>query len=80
MSNLLFGGRRYQLGDFMSKELRLADLADLGREVWSRRKPCVWDEDNAASMFLDETAWTIHRKRAWVALLSGSHYKLWFHL
>ena len=74
MANLQMGGRRYQLGNFMSKELRLADLADFGSATWLHGKPCVWDEDNAASMFQDEIAWTIHRKRAWVALLSGSHY------
>ena len=74
MANLMLGGRRYQLGNFMSKELQLADLIDFGRETWARPKPCVLDEDNAASMFQDEVAWTIHRKRAWVALLSGSHY------
>lgn len=74
MANLILGGRRYQLGNFMSKELQLPDLIDFCHETRSRAKPCVLDEDNAASMFQDEVAWTIHRKRAWVALLSGSHY------
>jgi hypothetical protein len=74
LPNLVLSGRSYQLGNFMSKELQLAELIDFGRATWARRKPCVWDEDNAASMFQDEVGWTIHRKRAWVALLSGSHY------
>ena len=34
----------------------------------------VMDEDNCASLYRDEVGWTIHRKRAWTALLSGSHY------
>jgi hypothetical protein len=25
-------------------------------------------------MYRDETGWTIHRKRAWTTLYSGSHY------
>ena len=29
---------------------------------------------NCASLYRDEIGWTIHRKRAWTALLSGSHY------
>jgi hypothetical protein len=33
MSNMVLGGRHYQLGNFMSKELQLADLADFGHEV-----------------------------------------------
>lgn len=74
LPNTVIGGKPYQLGNFMSKELRLTDLRDFGLELSKRAKPAVWDEDNAASMFRDEIGWTIHRKRAWVALLSGSHY------
>src|SRR4029079_16045098 len=66
--------KHYQLGNFMSKELQLAPLKQFCGAARSLTKPYVWDEDNAASMFQDEVAWTIHRKRAWVALLSGSHY------
>jgi hypothetical protein len=33
----------------------------------------VLDEDNTASMYRDPTGWTIHRKRAWTALLSRCH-------
>jgi hypothetical protein len=76
MPNLVLGGEHYQLGNFMSKELRLADLVKFGRATRPLPKPCVWDEDNAASMFRDEVGWTIHRKRAWVALLSGAHYDM----
>ena len=34
----------------------------------------VIDEDNSAALYRDSVGWTIHRKRAWTALLSGSHY------
>jgi hypothetical protein len=30
--------------------------------------------DNAASLYRDTIGWTIHRKRAWTAILSGAHY------
>jgi hypothetical protein len=69
-----FGGTLYQLGAFMSKELMLPGVARFSRAVFSQQKPTVLDEDNTASMYRDPTGWTIHRKRAWTALLSGSHY------
>ena len=72
----ILGGHNYQMGNFMSKELRLADLIDFGKAAWKQPKPCVWDEDNAASMFTTPVGWTIHRKRAWTALLGGSHYDM----
>jgi len=37
-------------------------------------KPCVNDEDNAASLYRDDDGWTIHRKRAWMAVMSQTHY------
>jgi hypothetical protein len=75
LPNTMLDAHRYQLGNFMSKELRLADLRHFGLAAWAHdNKPAVWDEDNAATMFTDDAGWTIHRKRAWVALLSGSHY------
>jgi hypothetical protein len=73
-ANVVLDGRHYQLGNFMSKELQLAPFHDFSRAARTRQKPCVCDEDNAASMFQDEAGWTIHRKRAWAALLGGSHY------
>ncbi len=76
LPDTILGGRNYQMGNFMSKELRLADLIDFGTAAWKPPKPCVWDEDNAASMFTDPTGWKIHRKRAWTALMSGSHYDM----
>ena len=65
---------RYQMGNFMSKELRLKDLRNFCLATYPRNKPVVMDEDNAASLYRDDTGWTIHRKRAWTTLFSGSHY------
>jgi hypothetical protein len=62
------------LGHFMSKELALKEYREFCRAAQSYPKPCVPDEDNAASMYRDPVGWTIHRKRAWTALLSQSHY------
>ena len=67
-------GKLYQLGGFMSKELMLSEVADFCRMADRERKPTVLDEDNTASMYRDQIGWTIHRKRAWTALLSGNHY------
>lgn len=69
-----YKGRKYQMGNFMSKELMLSELAAFTRAVYPTHKPVVHDEDNAASMYRDLTGWTIHRKRAWTALLNGANY------
>jgi uncharacterized protein DUF6298/cellulase (glycosyl hydrolase family 5) len=69
-----YGGRTYQMGNFMSKELMLSEFRDYCLATNRERKPMVMDEDNCASLYRDEVGWTIHRKRAWTALLSGSHY------
>jgi len=66
--------RTYDMGNFMSKQLRLKELRDFCLAVSAASKPCVIDEDNAASLYRDAAGWTIHRKRAWMAVLSGSHY------
>ncbi|MGH9666781.1 MAG: DUF6298 domain-containing protein [Bryobacteraceae bacterium] len=69
-----YRGRKYQMGNFMSKELMLGELAAFTRAVYPTHKPVAHDEDNAASMYRDPTGWTIHRKRAWTALLNGANY------
>jgi hypothetical protein len=74
LPNLILRGHTYQLGDFMTKELRLEDFRSFFLAVHSKRKPCISDEDNAASLYCDESGWTLHRKRAWMAVLCGSHY------
>lgn len=74
LPNTLFDGRIFEMGNFMSKELMLADVGDFCHAAYSRPKPTVLDEDNTASMYRDMTGWTIHRKRAWTALLNGCQY------
>ena len=67
-------GHVYDMGNFMSKELRLDQVAGFCKAAFPLPKPTVLDEDNAASMYRDVTGWTIHRKRAWAALMNGCHY------
>ncbi len=74
LPNTQFGGQSFDMGDFMSKQLRLAGVQGFCRATYSQRRPVSLDEDNAASIYRDLTGWTIHRKRAWTALLSGCHY------
>jgi hypothetical protein len=69
-----YGERVYQMGNFMSRELMLSEFHDFCLATYREKKPTVVDEDNTASLYRDEVGWTIHRKRAWMALLSGSHY------
>lgn len=67
-------GKVYQLGHFMSKELLLSQVVQFSQAAYLEKKPVVLDEDNTASMYRDPTGWTIHRKRAWMALMNGAHY------
>jgi hypothetical protein len=70
------GDKRYDLGGFMAKDLVLGNLAAFCRELQKGRKPCVFDEDNAASAYKDEEAWTIARKRAWLTVMHQGHYDI----
>ena len=74
LPSLSLGGHTYDLGNFMSKELKLGQVRDFCLATQRTRKPCVLDEDNAASLYRDRVGWTIHRKRAWMAVLTGAHY------
>src|SRR6201996_1256700 len=74
LPNTSFGGHVYEMGNFMSKELTLDQVADFCRSTDAHPKPVVLDEDNTASMYRDLTGWTIHRKRAWTALFNRCHY------
>ncbi len=78
-------GKRYDMGLFMSGQLRLEALRDFALDTYDLPKPLDYNEDNAATMFKDEVGWTIHRKRAWTTMLSGAHYdmidfSIWPHL
>jgi hypothetical protein len=74
LPNTLFDNQAFEMGNFMSKELMLDGVGSFCRAAYSRPKPTVLDEDNTASLYRDTTGWTIHRKRAWTALLNGCHY------
>jgi len=74
LPNTLFDGRVFEMGNFMSKELMLTGVRDFCRAAYDRPKPTVLDEDNTASIYRDTDGWTIHRKRAWTAAMSGCHY------
>lgn len=67
-------GHVYDMGTFMSKELRLDQVAQFCKAADAFPKPAVLDEDNTASMYRDPIGWTIHRKRAWTGLFNGCHY------
>jgi hypothetical protein len=74
LPNTTYGGKSYQLGDFMSKQLMLRTLRDFNLATYAEAKPLNQDEDNIASEFRNVEGWTIHRKRAWVTVLTGAHY------
>jgi hypothetical protein len=74
LPGMTLAGKDFMLGNFMSKQLMLRNFRDFCRASQAFAKPCVPDEDNAASMYRDPVGWTIHRKRAWTALFSQCHY------
>ncbi|MBI5094571.1 MAG: cellulase family glycosylhydrolase [Candidatus Hydrogenedentes bacterium] len=74
LPNTVHAGVNYDLGQFMSKQLKLRALRDFCLSAYGERKPLNCDEDNAASRFKDFEGWTVHRKRAWTAVMCGSHY------
>lgn len=74
LPNTTYNGGSYDLGAFMMKQLRLRPLRDYCLDSYHEVKPLNMDEDNVATQFKDFDGWTIHRKRAWVTLLSGAHY------
>lgn len=74
LESIHFCGRVYNLGSFMSKQLALKEFMDFCMDTKDQRKVMNIDEDNTASEFLDYDGWTIHRKRAWTAVMCGSHY------
>lgn len=69
-----FNGRVYDMGAFMSKQLHLEEFKAFTLAAAAVLKPCVHDEDNIASCYRDTVGWTIHRKRAWTAVMCGAHY------
>ncbi len=76
LPNTSFRGRSYDMGAFMSKQLKLAAVRDFVLASYETPKPLNYDEDNVATRFLDPEGWTVHRKRAWTTVLSGAHYDM----
>jgi len=74
LPNMMYRGRKYDLGEFMSKQLALRSFRDYCLATRAEAKPLNLDEDNVASQYKDPEGWTIHRKRAWMSLLSLCHY------
>ncbi len=74
LPNTVYNGLSYPLGEFMSKELMLRPMRDFGLATCAASKPLNQDEDNVASQYKDFDGWTIHRKRAWMTVLTGNHY------
>lgn len=74
LPNVVYGGKTYDLGLFMSKSLKLQELKDYCLDTWHEYKILNIDEDNIASRSMDYEGWTIHRKRAWTTVFNGAHY------
>lgn len=74
LPNTTCRGRRFDLGEFMSKQLEIRALRDCCLALAGEPKPVNMDEDNIATQYMDPDGWTIHRKRAWTTLMSGCHY------
>ncbi len=74
LRNTTFAGTGYNMGAAMSKQLALRGFRDYCLASYDAPSPLNLDEDNVSSQYKDEDAWTIHRKRAWMALLTGNHY------
>lgn len=72
-SALIYRGKSYDLGRFMSKALKLSAFRDFFLASYPAPKPCISDEDNVATLYMDTQGWTIQRKRAWMAVMTGSH-------
>jgi hypothetical protein len=68
------GEETFNLGAFMSADSRLNEYQAFCRRMRALDGAVNLDEDNNASRFMDERGWTIHRQRAWIALLSNCHY------
>jgi hypothetical protein len=74
LSNMKHRGKQYNLGRFMQAQLNLEAYRQYCLDLYPEAKPLNLDEDNCASQYKDLHGWTIHRKRAWMALLCGAHY------
>jgi hypothetical protein len=71
---MTIGDKTFNLGVFMSADSRLGEYTEFCQQARALGGAINLDEDNNASRFMDERGWTVHRQRAWIALLSGCHY------
>ncbi len=76
LPNTRWNGTSYDMGNFMSKELKLRAVRDFAIHTYHLPKPLNYDEDNVATRYRDTEGWTIHRKRAWTTLFCGGHYDM----
>jgi len=76
LPNTICQGRSYDMGDFMSKQLKLRAVREFALATYDRAKPLNYDEDNVATQYKEVEGWTVHRKRAWTTLFSGAHYDM----
>ena len=76
LSNMVYRGKYYDLGQFMRARLSLGAFQRYCLDIYPEAKPLNLDEDNAASQHRSVMGWTIHRKRAWTALFCGAHYDM----
>lgn len=74
LPHMEYNGKEYDLGLFMSKKLHLQEFKDFCMATLHEPKVLNMDEDNIASAYRDYDGWTIHRKRAWTAVMCGAHY------
>ena len=74
LPNTTYDGVSYDMGQFMSKQLKLRALRDYCLATRYEAKSLNLDEDNIASQYKDYDGWTIHRKRAWTTLFCACHY------
>ena len=74
LDNMVYEGKRYDPGHFMTKLLRLETYKEFCLDMYKEEKVVNIDEDNVASRYRDYDGWTIHRKRAWTAVMCGAHY------
>jgi hypothetical protein len=74
LPNTTYRGKSYDMGQFMAKQLKLRAVRDFCLATQTEAKPLNFDEDNSSSQYKDYDGWTIHRKRAWMTLLSLAHY------
>jgi len=76
LGSATYRGEVYTMGGLMTKDLTLQAVRDFALATYDEPKPLNYDEDNAATQYKEPEGWTVHRKRAWTSLLSGTHYDM----